>query len=32
MCQQLGLDSEFVATCPLRELGCGATTNDDESA
>jgi hypothetical protein len=31
MCHQLELDSEFVATCPLRELGGGAAANDDES-
>ncbi len=32
MCQQLGLESESVATCPLRELGGGETANDDEGA
>ncbi len=31
MCHQLELDSRFVATCPLRELGGGAAANDDES-
>jgi hypothetical protein len=30
MCHQLELDSEYVATCPLRELGGGAAADDDD--
>jgi hypothetical protein len=30
MCQLLEMDSDFDATCPLRELAVGAADDDDD--